>query len=246
MPTIFSAQDIAEQALQKVGRFPTTQAAADTKDMARALSMLETILQDFFGTASVTSAQGTLQIPLTAGTLKYPLVTYATADGVQFVFGAQLVNVANGGWRVIDKDIKIIGEESFYERDLQCTGHPHWICIDKGVKGEPPLLQVNPILGPEVPDNTFVLLMQVQTFAPTVVTRGIGSSPSKFFMRPTYYLWAITKLTYQLGTGTVRRLPDGELDRFQKDYMMMEAKLTGFDAPENSNEPFTQPWGQDV
>lgn len=238
MPTLFSAKDIAEQSLQKIGRFPTTEDQANAVDLARALRMLETITQDFFGGNTVTSAWGTLQIPLTASTLEYPLSDYQTDEGVQFVYGAELIDVSNSGWRVLGP-IKVVNEKKFFSNDITQTGIPAIVYVDKGI---PPIMQINPILGAEVAADNYKILLQIQTFATRIVTRGIGAKPID--LRPTYYLWAITKLAYQLGNGTIRRLPEAELTRLQKDYMDMETKLQGFDANENDDQPFTEPWGQ--
>lgn len=239
MPTLFSAKDIAEESLKKIGRFPSTQDQADAGDLGRALRMLEIVLQDFFGSNSVTSAWGTLLIPITASTLQFPLSNYQTNDGVQFAYGAELVKNDDPTWRPGHHKLKIVTEEHFYGLDLTNQGLPEKLNIDKGFS---PIMQVWPLLGATIPDGTYSILLQIQTFATQIQTKGIGASPID--LRPTYYLWAINRLAYELGTGTLRYLPAEQLNRLQKDYQTQQTLLQGFDANENTTQICTEPWGQ--
>lgn len=241
MPTLLSAKDICEQSLMKVGRFPTSQDQPNIIDLKRAFKMFELVLQSTFGEASVTSAWGTLQVPLVAGLTAYPITELSTEtykEGVQFVYGAELITINGGSSRPID----VVTEEKFFKLNQTDVGEPCEIYIDKG---ESPIIHVHPTLGSEVADNTYQLLLQVQTFPTAISQQGVGARAGALNIRPPWYLWAITKLTYQLGTGTLRRLPEAELTRFKADYEEMELKLLGFDGAENQNQNFTQPWGQD-
>lgn len=237
MPTLFSAKDIVEESLKKIGRFPSTQDQADANDLVRGLRALELVLQDFFGSNDVTSAWGSLLIPIVAGVMQYPLSQYSTNDGVQFVYAAELINNADATWRPTPLDI--VTEKKFFEHDLHCTGLPCRLNVDKGVS---PIMQINPILGADVADGTYSVLIQIQTFATQILLKGIGAKPID--LRPTYYLWAINRLAYELGTGTLRYLPETQLSRLQKDYQTQQTLLEGYDANENSTETCTEPWGQ--
>lgn len=241
MPTTLSAKDIAEEALRKIGRFPSTQDQADAGDLKKSLRMLEIILQDRFGQGSMTSAWGTVRVPLTASTQIYPLKnqqTDAAINGVQFVYAAELITIASGESCPID----VINEKKFFERDQNCVGRPCAVYINKGPDSANELMLINPILGAEVADGTYEIYLQVQTFATTISQNGVGAKLIN--IRPTYYLWAIKKLAYELGNGTLRQLPTAELNRLQKDYMLDEAKLDAFDGRENDSQPYTRPWGQ--
>lgn len=239
MPTILSAKEIVEKSLQKIGRFPTTQAAANPVDLKRGLETLEIILQDYFGQGSLASAKGTVQIPLLSSTPIYQLKYYENQlarSGVQFVYSAELLEVASGSRTPVD----VINEEKFFLLNPNTTGLPCAVYVNKGPDVSNTLVQIHPMLGSQVADGTYTLLMQVQTFA-TAITDNSGAQ--KLNIRPTLYLWAITKLAYQLGTGTIRRLPKQETDQFKIDYEEIESKIS-FDNVENDNQPYTEPWGQ--
>lgn len=236
MPTLFSAKDIAEEALKKIGRFPTSQSQANAVDLTRALRMLELILQASHGEQSMIGGKGTLQVPLVATVRNYPLQYLANPAGVQIVFDAELLEVASGSVT----PLKVLEEEEFFKRNLTDTGLPCEIYVNKGPEATPSM-QIHPYLGPDVASGLYKIYLQIQTFATTISERNIGSRTIN--IRPTFYLWAITKLAYQLGTGTIRRLPRQETDQFKLDYEEMEIKLVGFDGNDNSNQPFTEPWG---
>lgn len=240
MPTLLSAKQISEHALRKIGRFPTTQDQADAGDLHIAMGMLEFVLQDFFGQSSVASAWGTLQIPLLSSLAEYELKQFSSgfaAAGVQFVYAAELVEVASDQKSPLD----ILNEEKFFQRTFSDTGLPNAIYVNKGPDTAGEKMLINPMLGPDVADGSYKVYLQIQTFA-TKISENTGAPLLN--IRPTYYLWAISKLAYQLGTGTLRRLPKTETDQFKVDYEEMETKLTGFDGSENDNQPFTPPWGQ--
>lgn len=237
MATIFSAKDIVERSLQKIGRFPTSMAAADSVDLERGLSTLELILQDAFGQQSMIAGKGTLRVPLVAAVEKYPLQYLSNTAGVQMIFDAELIEVASGA----STPIRVCDEEQFFRLNLKDVGVPCDIYLNKGPEINP-TMQVHPMLGPDVAEGVWEIYLQIQTFATAILTRGVGVPVLN--LRPTLYLWAITKLAYELGNGILRRLPETELTRLKADYEEKESKVIGFDGSDNSNQPFTEPWGQ--
>lgn len=240
MPTILSAKDIVEQALKKIGRFPSTMEQADAGDLREGYTMLELILQSFYGEGSNTSAWGTIQVPLLSSNRVYALKLYErelAAPGIQFVYDAELLEVASGAVTPLN----IINEEKYFKLNLKETGTPTDIYINKGPDVADTLMQTYPTLGAEVAANTYKILLHVQTYA-TRIDRATGAA--KINIRPTLYLWAIKRLAYELGTGTLRRLPKIETDQLKVDYEELEIKLSAFDNAENDNQPYTKPWGQ--
>lgn len=238
MATYFSAKDIVETSLQKIGRFPTTQDQADAVDLKRGLSTLESILQELAGTQSVTCNWETIEIPLLAGVSAYPLANIVGKEGVNFIYSAELLNVAAGS----RCEVKIINEDEFNGLDSLCTGEPCKIFMDRG---NHPVVHAYPMLGAPVPPVTFSLLLKVQHYFSSFDKKGEADiNHIEFALRPSWYRWAWTKLSYELGNGIIRRLPEGELTRLKADYEESEQKLSAFDNAQTGNQPFTLPWGQ--
>lgn len=239
MPTIFSARGLAEIALQNIGSFPVTEDAVDPKELSRAVQRLELIMNDTLGQNSVTSTWKTLEIPLQANVNRYRIAAFTDDDGVDFVFDTFLQDIQSG----VSTTRNLM--ESITERE--------WNRLDKSIVGDPqrtfvdrtndPYLNVNPMPGSDYVAGTRAIRLQIQSFATRITSQGTGGVNINF--RPTWYLFLTNKLSYELGKGAIRRLPEAELDRYQKDYMISEMNLISGDGAQITGlDSCTQPWGQ--
>lgn len=237
MATILLPKDIAEKSLERIGRFPTSQDQADAVDLKRALSSFELVLQELAGFMSVTCLREIITIQLAAEAIQYALVNFVLTEDVQFLFSAEVLEVASGAV----SPVRIVDEAEFSSLNQNTFGKPEVIFMDRSMS---PLVHVWPVLGPQVPDNTYNLQLHVQHFFSPVDTK-TGLKKQIWKLRPSWYIWAINRLAYHLGTGTIRRLPKSETDDFKRDYEEAQELLNGFDNDQTDNHPFTEPWGQD-
>lgn len=239
MPTIFSARGLAEIALQNIGSFPVSEEAADPAELSRAVQRLELIMNDTLGQNAVTSTWKTLEIPLSANVSSYRIADFSDGDGVQFVFDTFLQDIQNGVSTTISL-LDSVTERGWDLLDHSSTGDPLRTFVDRT---NDPYLHINPMPGTDYETGTRSVKLQIQSFATKITREGTGGVNINF--RPTWYLYLTNKLSYELGKGAIRRLTDGELERYQKDYMMSEANLISGDGGQVTGlDSCTQPWGQ--
>lgn len=240
MPTIFSARGLAECALQNIRAFPVTDDAADPAQLRRALQRLELIMNDTLGQQTVASAWKTLEIPLTADKSRYRFADYTDDNGIQFAYDTFLQRYNDDGLPIDECLLTSVTERRFNQWDKSGTGDPSETFIDRT---NDTYLNIFPSVSPTLEDGKFSVKVQIQSFATKITQQGTGGVNINF--RPTWYLYLINKLSYELGKGSIRRLPRDELEMYQKDFMLAEPNLISGDVAQITGlDSCTQPWGQ--
>ena len=85
-----------------------------------------------------------------------------------------------------------------------------------------------------------VLRVRIQTYHPEIDKMGIGDTD--IILRPSWNLWVIKKLAYEIGMGPVRRLAEAELQRLMNDADTMESLLMSSDSRNGQpSPPVTEP-----
>ena len=69
--------------------------------------------------------------------------------------------------------------------------------------------------------------MRVQTYHEDIDPNGVADEDIR--LRPSWYLWLTKRLGYEIGSGPVRRLSEGELKRLEDDAMKLEDALLARD-----------------
>jgi hypothetical protein len=227
VPNYLTAKTLAERSLRTIGAFPPSQSQADSSELQVALQWLEMILNDIAGRMPLAGLWQLVDIPLEAGVGDYLLSDYVDDDQAQHVFSVGLVN-ANG-----DVDpLEMMFENQAAAENLQHVGTPCRVVVTRDVM---PRIKVYPEPTQANQDAGLTLRLRIQTYANAIDARGIADSDTR--LRPSWYLWAVKANAYEIGSGPVRRLPDNELDRFQKDAMRIENALGAFDGQQNTGSP---------
>ena len=120
--------------------------------------------------------------------------------------------------------LSIEWESDGVKEDLNDTGTPCRVIITKDAEPE---LRVYPTPTQTDQDAGLKVRVRVQTYHGSIDPTGVADSD--ILLRPSWYLWAIKRLAYEIGGGPVRRLPDSERNTLEKDFMMIERELMGRD-----------------
>jgi hypothetical protein len=220
MPNYLVAKDICEMALQEIGAFSPQDSQADAGELIIALRRLEVMLNDEIGSSVLAGYFRTFDIPLAVSGRSYPVKDFADKDMLERIFSIHVVEKSN----LSVSDVVLVDEEKYNALSWLDTGTPNTVFIDKDVL---PTIYVYPVLGNGVADGDFYLRIRCQTYAPPIAMMGDGKT--NINLRPSWYLWAYTKLAYLLGRGAVRRIPEQELNRLQRDYTIYENRLIAND-----------------
>lgn len=232
MPTFKSAKNIAENALKTIGAFPSTQSQADEGELRTALEWLEMILNTISGYRTLAGFWRIVDIPITANVGDYLLPDYADAAQTQHVFSVSIVDDTGNV-----NPLTILTENESVLENLTDKGRPCRAVVTKDVN---PYLKIYPTPTQDDQDNGRVIRIRIQTYHPTIDAKGNGDE--KLLLRPAWYLWLTKKLSYEIGSGPVRRLQEGELRRFENDCERLESLLVGRDGQNtHSTPPVTQP-----
>lgn len=207
-------------ALQEIGAFSPQDSQADAGELIIALRRLEVMLNDEIGSTVLAGYFRTFDIPLSPSVRSYPVKDFADKDMIERIFSIHLVEKIN----LNVTDIVLVDEEKHNALSWQDTGKPNTVYIDKDVL---PTIYVYPVLGTGVAVGDFYLRIRCLTYAPAINRMGDGKT--NIDLRPSWYLWSYTKLAYLLGRGAVRRLPEPELNRLQRDYTIYENRLIAND-----------------
>ena len=236
MPTILYANDIAEEALREIGAFTTSMEQADAAQMKVALRRLELVLNVAIGTDVYLPAWREYDIPLVSGQQKYHLADFVDDNGVQFITGTKLIDTTTGRHYHFD----LVNEVKFMDYDNPLSGRPY---VGYVSNTDDPNLFVFPLLNSSTPAGQFNLHVVAQVYANKIDPS--ASQNVNLNLRPTWYLWAIKRLAYNIGCGPVLRLPDNELKSIGEEASSLEDALLSVDGKFNTTDlPVTH--GHDV
>lgn len=239
--SVYSAKEIAERMLRKIGAFSIRDDAADHDDLKESLYQFDMMLAHYGSIRpQLNLRRGELSVPLVEDDGEYSLrqeLNTQLPTGVQFAFEAMLED-ANGQRRPIE----IVTDRTFGRLTKPDTsGTPEIVCIDRE---DDPVMRVYPV--PSANEDGWNIVLTVQTFSPTVrprnVNRDTALTNQPTGLRPSWQLWAVERLASICGDGPVRKLPDATIARWTAQAARYEAELMAFENREHDNvPPFQQP-----
>lgn len=232
MPSYQTAKNVAENALTTIGAFPASMSQADAGELKKALKWLEMLLNTISGYRPLAGFWRVIDIPIEANIGDYNLADYADSAETQHVFSVNIVDT-NGDV----EPIHMLFENEAILENLNDTGRTRRAMVTKDVF---PVLKLYP--APTIEDENAgrIIRIRIQTYQPAIDDTGNGKE--KMLVRPSWYLWMTKKLSYEIGSGPVRRLADSELKRLEMDADKIESLLLARDGLNNSaRPPVTEP-----
>lgn len=221
MSQVFTAKQIAEEALGAIGAFPVTESAADPEHLRRAMTWLDLILAEIGGNNKI--------FALIPATLSFPLINGQSDYNLNQTLGANLPpeKIQNPVEAWLEDQagnrtpIEIATFDKFEAAKTASspspTGPPCLIHIDR--LADTPILRTFPAA--DVADtNTYTLKLAVQTYAPNVAPAGVtgtqsqGAILTKF--RQAWQRYLILQLAHDLGSGPIFKIAQTSLDNFAK------------------------------
>jgi len=227
MPSYQTARQVASNALSKIGAWPSSQSQPDERELKIAMGWLEMLLNNQSGIRPTAGFWNVIEIPIEATIGDYDLADYVKDVSVQHVFSVSMVTILGNV-----EPLTIISEKDTVFKNLKENGTPHSAAITRDVK---PILKVYPNPTSSDEDAGSVIRIRVQSFHSTIDPE--GTNETNIMLRPSWYLWLAYRLAYEIGGGPVRRLPESELTRIQRDYQLMETQLYARDGQYNTSQP---------
>lgn len=227
MPTVFTAQTIAEKALQIIGAYTSNMAQADDAELQRSLEFLEMMLAQEATTGPLSGMWETDEFYVTADQEEYSIDSVTDANGCEALFSACIFQALNG---TVINDLKIITEDEYNLLDKEETGVPTHIYMSKNVSF--PNFYLWPKLPTDTSNTEYKARIRYQTFPMADLNTGGFNTENVIRLRQGWYLWASTALAYIIGRGSVRRLDENELNRLEKDTDKYRVKLESFGGQE--------------
>ncbi|WP_341702623.1 hypothetical protein [Ferrovibrio sp.] len=241
MSYLFTAKQICEQALRKIGAYSVNDSAADPVELAIAMNWLDLIMAEFSGTTQVfwlvnNAVNLTLTTAVGSYTLPAALGADAPANGIQFINSATLVD-ENG-----DRTPLTIFDYQTYNQvtNKQDAGDPTGVYIERL---NSPVLYTYPTATFDTGlGESRIIELNIQSFANSVAadratTRIQSEGSLQHGLRASWQRWAINRLARDLGDGPIRNLPSGRLDRLNDQAMLSEKKLLAFENRETFDAP---------
>lgn len=241
MSYLFTAKQIAEEALRKIGAYSINDSAADGTELRVALNWLDLIMAELSGTTQIfwlvrNEVNLTLVSDQRSYTLPAALNAEAPANGIQFINGATLVD--QDGNR---SDLTILDYQTYNAvTDKNAQGEPTGIYVERL---DNPVLYAYPVANFDTSlGQTRTIELSLQTFANTVAadratTRMASEGALQHGLRLSWQKWAIYELARSLGDGTIRNLPSGRLDRLKDTALMAKKELLAFENREVFDAP---------
>ena len=234
--TLYSAVEIAERALRKIGSYSINDTAAQQEDLQEALYWFDMETAHLAGTGKCFwLMRDEVSITLAEDDPDYDLETETGQQletGVQFTKEAVLDD-GNGN----RTPLRIVSQREFRRLTKPgTTGQPALLFIDR-LNG--PTMHVYPIPNDAVDGWTIVLTLQ--TFANSVKPRGltgdsgIGNQNAGF--PAAWNLWAVTMLASLIGDGPVRALPLEKIRSWKLDAAVLLRGLDAYQNREHDNDP---------
>lgn len=227
MPRLQTAKQIAENALMTIGAFSTSQAQADAGELRRALKWLEMLLNSMSAIRPIAGFWRIIDIPLEAGIGDYNLADYVDAAGIQHLFSVNLVNDLGDV-----EPLTLMFENDSVVENLTDASRPERAVITKDAS---PVLKLYPTPTSTEEDAGYKVRLRIQTYQEEIDHTGIADTD--LLVRPGWYLCITKKLAYEIGSGPVRTLEDGELKRIKSDGDTLESQLLARDGQYNTGAP---------
>lgn len=240
MSQVFTARQLCERALRVINAFPVTDSAADPEHLREAMFWLDMLLGQLAATEELlclVPSPTQVQFTITNGTGNYDLIgalgANAPVDGIESPKAAYLQWPS--GRRT---PLEIVARDTFMERhDPAETGPPRMVYMDRLPDSQ---LFIHPI--PAVTDtNSYVVIIDVQTYAPNVSPAGAtGAQPkatdvTKF--RQGWQRYLVFQLSHDLGSGPIFKRPEADLNRWGKAAATAKAELLAHENREHDDEP---------
>lgn len=225
MSFLFSARQVCEQVLRKIGSYSINDMGADGVELAVALDWLDLNMAQLAGTKELWFlVKGTASIPLTAAQATYDLSDILATDS-QFPMFAQVETGSNTG-RI---PLAIVTRQQFEEiPNPTDAGDPDRIHIDRTTV---PTMRVYPV--PSLTGRTIKLTYQ--TFAPDLADK-VGGNVAHG-LSAAWQRWAILQVSSDVGDGPIRRLQDSKLARWVAEAEAAKLDLLGFENREHHDNP---------
>lgn len=237
MPTIQSAKDVATNALSTIGAFAASQTAPDPGELNKALIWLEMLINFQSGIRPLAGFWQVFDIPIEAGIGDYDMADYSEERGVCHVFSAFLVS-SNGDTDPLEFEYESLS----VQENLKDTGRPARATV---TKDRDMVLKVYPTPTQTEEDAGLIIRVRVQTYHEDIDNTGVADEDIR--LRPSWYLWLTKRLGYEIGSGPVRRLSEGELKRLENDSKILENALLARDGQYASpRPPVTEPMAMSV
>ena len=200
MPRLFTATQIADLALQKIGAFSPRDGAADPDEQDRALAWLDLVVGHLTGTRNCYwLIPNEFTLPLTVGQREYDLMTVMGADypegGIQFIRSVWLLHPNVTPTR--RTPIKLLRRAEYDAIELRNqSGTPEQVYIDRQ---NLPKLSVWPVTSL----TGYSLALDYYTYSQDLLDTS-GNRPHG--LPAAWQLWASVATAAEIGDGPVRRL----------------------------------------
>lgn len=241
MPRLFSARELAESALRKIGAFSINDTAADAAEMSEALKWLDLSVGELTSTFECWwLIEQTITFDLAADTASYVLSSVAgasyPANGIQFVKSAWLRDASG-----TDSELRMISREEYEAiEDKDASGEPTAIYIDRLRDHADRNIFVHPV--PTTAD--FEVRIVAQNYAEDQIGQGSTGSGRRDHGWPTEWQRFLIYMTAaEIGDGPVRRLPMNEVASFRAVAGAAKAALEPYANRETRGVRRTSPWG---
>ena len=213
---LFSAREIGELALGKVGAFTPNDNGADETELDIAINHMELEIAELAGTERCQWL-----IPVTCEVTLEPNVDLiedlldelgdaAPSTQLAYVIAATIVDSAGN-----ETPITLIRRKQYEEiEDKTTSGEPEWIHIDRN--NDEPRAFLYPVPA-DLGDGTtgLTLKLLIQTYAPSVL--GAESAQTAGDLRHgldrSWQKWLVLQVAAAIGDGPVRQLTDQKLNR---------------------------------
>jgi hypothetical protein len=247
---LFSAREVAELVLRKIGAFTPNDDGADSNDLDIVLSFMELEVAELAGTERCQwLVPATISLTLEVDTDEYndlpdALGASLPSTKIAYVIAAYLVD-ANGAETEIDV-IRRRAYESIVAKDTE--GDPDRVYIDR--LNDDPRLFVYPVPGASADDSTstgLTLKLLVQTYAPTMI--GAESQQTAGDLRHgldrSWQKWLVNQTAAAVGDGPVRQLDGSKLKRLEVAANGSKASLLAYQNREKHSQHLrrTRRWG---
>lgn len=232
---LFTARDLAERALRKIGAFSINDGAANGVELREALIWLDMLASEVTGTNKShwlipATIEKTLGIDVVSGSLRDFLAGDYPANGIAYVVSAHLRDSSG-----LDSELKLLTRyeyEAISDKDV--SGRPETLFIDRR---EDETYHVNPV--PDTAD--FTLRLVVQTFSPNFAN-GDGRTQHLFLREWQRYI--VLALSADIGDGPVRKVSSSDIVRWRKEAQDAYDKLDAFSNKEKASQlRRTRAWG---
>lgn len=237
MSVRLSAKQIAERALRRIGAFSINDLAADTAELTETLYHLDLVVAELIGTEQCTwMSAGTITMPTVAAQAEYGLnsATGWPDDDVAFPSYAWIRD-ASGNDAPLDM-MRRDEYEALADKDTE--GQPTHIYIDRAI--DTPTATLYPVPA----DATMTIGVVVQRMAPSMVGESSARTNAVAHGFPMeWQRWMVLATAAEIGSGPVRRLPQGEINDLRAASLDAKTRLMARANRENTRTRRTAAWG---